>query len=776
VKQDLPVSAAASPLTATTFATAPSAPSTAPQSPAVEPSNQSGHHTVKSGRSATFSGFDYVRRLFTQESSSGFLEEFSKGNGGGLVSVGEESVSGSLTDSIMGSLDDMAEIIGTRDKDEKGYRSGGQECHGAPQDHDGNHNYGNGNAYYSGTTMGNVIDGASSGDGPSGTSSNNHGGNNGDGNNTNTNGGNGGSNPNNNNNNNNTTPSEPPPPPGPISCTCASHLEHPLTDTTFNVDIQTLINLIFGEGGTPVIRKTHKVRETENLHFGSWQTDASTQKWKTRELHYNPSFKMPMMAKTTTPATESQNVLHMDPYRATVETYCKTPKVPYGEFFTVVNRYCLTHQGPGKSRLLMTAKVDTVKKLMWKERIENGAMDGSKAFAAELVKVLKSQRPSRGGGGVAGGETSAVETDTGAGVGRRRHGSRSDVSDAEAHRPPPKGSMGSGGGGVRSRKTHKRVGSRHSGDGVVGVGVESSGVGGTNGGDDGYGNNREIGSYDDLGGGEGEIGDASRNKTWLDWTVSFISSYFIARPLFVVVWITNMFFKLVGLPLLHVQDVYPPQDSTPYGPSSQSASSYSGYGSTLPAHAHSHHYAHKTSSTSGLRSPSTGASSLGGKAKRSNALKRKSGDYSLLSSTMSLSPTKMQQQQTASPAGPPPLSGAGGVFMAGMLVSLVLGALVTGLNVYWMSKIGERLDKALMVVKLLKAEKAGLGGVTGAAVIGLVGTEGVGSEDMGMSNGESADNMGMGSGDSADHMGMGNGESAASETPVSSQASATSIR
>ena len=47
-----------------------------------------------------------------------------------------------------------------------------------------------------------------------------------------------------------------------------------------------------------------------------------------------------------------------------VDTRSCTPGVPYGNTFTVVNRYCMTHAGHGKSRLRVYSRVDFVRSIL----------------------------------------------------------------------------------------------------------------------------------------------------------------------------------------------------------------------------------------------------------------------------------------------------------------------------------------------------------------------------------------------------------------------------
>ncbi|KAJ3090980.1 hypothetical protein HK102_002055 [Quaeritorhiza haematococci] len=182
-------------------------------------------------------------------------------------------------------------------------------------------------------------------------------------------------------------PQAPSRPSEPVSCGCESHLDHLLVDETFNMDVEDLFRAVFADGGSESVKEAHKRRETDALRFGNWSMDG--EKFRARDVTYSPSFKPPLLPKTNTPCSERQNMIRHDELRFVVETVAKTPKVPYGDCFTTVVRYCISHAGPNKARLLVTGKVDFSKKTMWKDKIEAGGVDGMGGYAKELVNVLK---------------------------------------------------------------------------------------------------------------------------------------------------------------------------------------------------------------------------------------------------------------------------------------------------------------------------------------------------------------------------------------------------
>ncbi|KAJ3176236.1 Protein Aster-A [Geranomyces variabilis] len=179
-------------------------------------------------------------------------------------------------------------------------------------------------------------------------------------------------------------------PAAPVSCECSSHLEYGAVDTVLDLDVEDLFSKLF-MSGAELVSEAHKRRDTHDVVFEAWALDPQTNQPVSRDVSYTVSYKPPMLSKQTTGGYEKQIVLKCVPRSAyVVECTIKTPKAPYGEFFSPVTRYCITHAGPGKARLRVTLKVDFTKRLMWKSQIESATAEGMKSFCAELVTLLKS--------------------------------------------------------------------------------------------------------------------------------------------------------------------------------------------------------------------------------------------------------------------------------------------------------------------------------------------------------------------------------------------------
>ncbi|KAJ3409946.1 hypothetical protein HDV05_004145 [Chytridiales sp. JEL 0842] len=585
---------------------------------------------MKSGRSATFSKFEYVRRLFSQE-SSGAVEDASahsvNTSSGVVVSTSPSTSSLSSKSSAVSPVQAASGQVSTP----RGLNAASSGAGASPPSPPLSGREGPG-PERSGTGSSGGGGGHSKAPGSGGSGGNADGGS--------------GAPP--------TPPAEPVAPPAParpseaVSCGCTSHPEHLVVNQVVPLDIQDLIQAVFQENGSVCVKRAHTVRETENLHVGPWSVNGEGV-WDSRDLTYNPSFKMPMMSKTTTPASEHQKVVagsqNPDSLFLVVDAAAKTPKVPYGEMFTVINRYCLTHEGPGKARLRISTKVDFVKKLMLKGQIEGGSIDGSKGFGTELVKQLKGYKSQSSGSsfGAPGSVVAAVEAETGT------------ESDALRFEPKTSTSRHVPNGGLRPRKSHRRLGSRHvSEDGMMESAHDSAVQG------------------DGLDGLDQDGLPAmapQKDKTMLEFVISVAATNLIARPLFVIVWLCNFILSAMGLPKLQLQDDVAGQTGRYPGVSSSKRGGQGGK------------KYHRSSSVS---------------------LRRRSGDYSHLIAQAAAAGSSVGESSSASVLGN---NSMGSLFVVCMMISLILGVCVTALNVFWMSRIGARLDKALTVVKLLKVEK-----------------------------------------------------------------------
>ncbi|KAJ3185934.1 Protein Aster-B [Gaertneriomyces sp. JEL0708] len=174
-----------------------------------------------------------------------------------------------------------------------------------------------------------------------------------------------------------------------VMCSCEAHLDYKIVDVMLDLDVEVVFGAIFGSEGSEIVREAHRRTEKAELVFGDWTDDPQNQT-RSRDLTYSVTFKPPMLAKQTTTGYEKQVITRSDPYRLyVVQGTVRTPKAPYGENFSSVSRYCITHAASGKTRLLITARVDFSKRLMWKSQIESATVEGITQWAQELVALIR---------------------------------------------------------------------------------------------------------------------------------------------------------------------------------------------------------------------------------------------------------------------------------------------------------------------------------------------------------------------------------------------------
>ncbi|KAG0040920.1 hypothetical protein BGZ82_005471 [Podila clonocystis] len=113
-------------------------------------------------------------------------------------------------------------------------------------------------------------------------------------------------------------------------------------------------------------------------------------KWsdERRYLEYSVSFKVPMLAKTSTACFETQQVTEYSDFIILVHSESRTPNVPYGEYFSTVNQICMTWDSPGNTKIQCFTEVKFKKSIMWSGKVEAGSLEGSGGFYKELIRQL----------------------------------------------------------------------------------------------------------------------------------------------------------------------------------------------------------------------------------------------------------------------------------------------------------------------------------------------------------------------------------------------------
>ncbi|KAJ3340415.1 hypothetical protein HDU93_007022 [Gonapodya sp. JEL0774] len=115
--------------------------------------------------------------------------------------------------------------------------------------------------------------------------------------------------------------------------------------------------------------------------------------WTTRTLNY--FVKVPMISRS--PCHETQTIAKCEEGLIIVNTSVQTPKVPYGDTFSIEGRVCISSLGDGKSRLLLTVRVDVKKQTWMTGQITRGVHEGQKDYAKRLTSELENLFRKRAG-------------------------------------------------------------------------------------------------------------------------------------------------------------------------------------------------------------------------------------------------------------------------------------------------------------------------------------------------------------------------------------------
>ncbi|KAG0289257.1 hypothetical protein BGZ96_007147 [Linnemannia gamsii] len=153
--------------------------------------------------------------------------------------------------------------------------------------------------------------------------------------------------------------------------------------------------------------EAHRIKDgSTDILIMPWQHDNHPQEihqddkpdWvdQERKLEYSVSFKVPMLAKTSTACYETQKVTQHNPFAILVHSESRTPSVPYGEHFSTVNQICMTWESEGKTRIKCFTEVKFKRSIMWSSKVEAGSLEGSGGFYKEFIRkfeqLVESQR------------------------------------------------------------------------------------------------------------------------------------------------------------------------------------------------------------------------------------------------------------------------------------------------------------------------------------------------------------------------------------------------
>ncbi|KAG9322372.1 hypothetical protein KVV02_003312 [Mortierella alpina] len=190
----------------------------------------------------------------------------------------------------------------------------------------------------------------------------------------------------------------------PVSCGCERHYKNTIISAVIPIPVELCFEILFSGLGAGKDDKlgcdTHRIKDgSTEIKIMPWQhgelkdptaADPGMTDWEnmSRHLEYSVSFKVPMLAKTSTVCFEVQQVTRYSPYVILVHSESRTPNVPYGEHFSTVNQICMTWEAPGRTRIQCFTEVKFKKSIMWSGKVESGSLEGSGGFYKEIVRQL----------------------------------------------------------------------------------------------------------------------------------------------------------------------------------------------------------------------------------------------------------------------------------------------------------------------------------------------------------------------------------------------------
>ncbi|KAF9120186.1 hypothetical protein BGX30_003310 [Mortierella sp. GBA39] len=193
---------------------------------------------------------------------------------------------------------------------------------------------------------------------------------------------------------------------GPTNCKCPEHYRYAILSTVVPMPLDVCFEWLYSSQGLGhedhLVKKAHAiVNSSLHIEISPWAkpgletSTADTSGWETkrRQLHYSVTFKIPMLAKTSTLCNETQEILEYNAHSIRLHTESTTPNVLYGDMFSTVNQVCLTLESPGMTRIRCFAEVKFKKSILWSSRIEASAMQGCGSYYKELLRELMEMEP-----------------------------------------------------------------------------------------------------------------------------------------------------------------------------------------------------------------------------------------------------------------------------------------------------------------------------------------------------------------------------------------------
>ncbi|KAJ1563624.1 hypothetical protein HK405_001361, partial [Cladochytrium tenue] len=173
------------------------------------------------------------------------------------------------------------------------------------------------------------------------------------------------------------------------TCPCSDHTVNRIIDEVLPATPQDVFALLFGDDDSKCLVEAHLRTEASDLKIRQWALGEDGR--ETRTVAFVGPFKAFMIPKVITDYRVTDVILNRDLGMSyVVERTGQLPKLPYGDVFNILARYCITYDGESRTRLRLTCATVFHRKVIYKESIETSLLSGIYDFSRELLHSLKS--------------------------------------------------------------------------------------------------------------------------------------------------------------------------------------------------------------------------------------------------------------------------------------------------------------------------------------------------------------------------------------------------
>ncbi|XP_074653510.1 protein Aster-B-like isoform X2 [Tubulanus polymorphus] len=150
---------------------------------------------------------------------------------------------------------------------------------------------------------------------------------------------------------------------GEVTCAGHDHLHLTMIDEIFHINVDTMFNNLFTDSA--FFREFYDIRKIFDLILNPWQDETDANGDRNREITYTVTLNASFGPKVATTTEKQLYYSHSKPgviYVIDCETI--NGRIPYGDSFGILNRYCITRVNTLKCRLKVTSEI-VYKKSVW---------------------------------------------------------------------------------------------------------------------------------------------------------------------------------------------------------------------------------------------------------------------------------------------------------------------------------------------------------------------------------------------------------------------------